>query len=73
MSLLKLIIAGIIALSILVLGGLVVIAIIGLLTVSFVEWLEANPILKGIFVLVGLALIVGLFLVLSKWVLRKTV
>jgi len=73
MSLLKLVIAGIIALSILVLGGLVVIAIIGLLTVSFVEWLEANPILKGVFVLVGLALIVGLFLVLSKWVLGKTV
>lgn len=73
MSLLKLLIAGIIALCILVLGGLVVIAIIGLLTVSFVEWLEANPVWKALFVLVGLVSIIGLFLAFSKWVLGKTV
>ena len=73
MSLLKLLIAGLIVLGILVLGGLVVIAIIGLLTVSFVEWLEVNPIWKGVFVLVGLVLIIGLFLAFSKWVLGKAV
>jgi hypothetical protein len=73
MSLLKLVLAGIIALGILVLGGLVILAIIGLLAVSFVEWLEANPVLKGVFVLVGLVLIIGLFLAFSKWVLGKTV
>lgn len=73
MSLLKLVVAGIIALGILVLGGLVLIAIVGLFTVSFVQWLEANPILKGVFVLVGLVSIVGLFLAFSKWVLGKTV
>ncbi|UCE16861.1 MAG: hypothetical protein JSV12_04465 [Candidatus Bathyarchaeota archaeon] len=73
MSLLKLFIAGIIALGILILGGLIVIAIIGFMTVSFVQWLEANPVIKGLFVLVGLVLIVVLFIAFSKWVLEKTV
>ncbi len=73
MSLLRLFIAGIIALGILVLGGLVIIAIIGFFAVEFVEWLEANPIWKGVFVLVGLVLIIGLFLAFSKWVLGKAV
>jgi len=73
MSLLRLFIAGIIALGILVLGGLVIIAIIGFFAVEFVEWLEANPVLKGLFVLVGLVLIIGLFLAFSKWVLGKAV
>jgi len=73
MSLLKLFIAGIIALCILVLGGLIVIAVIGFLSVSFVQWLDANPIWKGLFVLVGLVLIIGLFLAFSKWVLGKAV
>jgi hypothetical protein len=73
MSLLKILVAGVIALGILVLGGLVVMAIVGFFAVSFVQWLEANPIWKGIFVLVGLVLIIGLFLAFSKWVLGKTV
>jgi len=73
MSLLKLLIAGLIIVGILVLGGLVVLAIIGFVAVSFVQWLETNPVLKAVFVLVGLVLIIGLFLAFSKWVLGETV
>lgn len=73
MSLLKLFIAGIIAICILLLGGLVVLAIIGSLAVSFIQWLEANPIWRGVFALVSLGLIIVLFLVFSKWLLSKAV
>ncbi len=73
MSLLKLFIAGLIALGILVLGGLIVLATIGFFAVSFVQWLEENPFLKGVFILVGLVLIIVLFLAFSRWVLGKTV
>ena len=73
MSLLKLLVAGIIVLCISVLGSFVILVIFGTLAVSFVEWLEANPIWRGVFSLVGLVLIVFLFLVFSKWVLRKAV
>jgi len=47
MDLLKLFIAGLIILGILILGGVVVLAIVGFLTISFVQWLEANPLLKA--------------------------
>jgi membrane protease YdiL (CAAX protease family) len=73
MSLLKLFIAGIIVICILALGGMVILAIFGSLTVSFVQWLEANPIWRGVLSLVGLVLIVILFLAFSKWVLTKAV
>ena len=73
MSLLKLFIAGIIVVCILALGGMVVLAIFGSLAVSFVQWLEANPIWRGLFSLIGLVLIVVLFLAFSKWILRKAV
>jgi len=73
MNLLKLFIAGLIILGILVLGGLIVLAIIGFFAVSFVQWLEANPAIKALFVLVGLVLIVGLFLAFSKWILGEAV
>jgi hypothetical protein len=73
MSLLKLFIAGIIVVCILALGGMLVLAIFGSLTVSFVQWIEANPIWRGVFSLIGLVLIVVLFLAFSKWVLRKAV
>ncbi|NIR87383.1 hypothetical protein GWO13_07385 [Candidatus Bathyarchaeota archaeon] len=73
MSLLRLFVAGLIAVGILVLGGLIVLAIIGFLVVSFVQWLEANPFLKAVFVLVGLVLIIVLFIAFSKWVIGKTV
>jgi hypothetical protein len=73
MSLLKLFIAGIIAICILALGGMVILAIFGSLAVSFVEWFEANPFLRGVFSLIGLVLIVVLFLAFSKWILRKAV
>jgi hypothetical protein len=73
MNLLKLFIAGLIILGILVLGGLVILAIIGFLAVSFVQWLEANPAIKALLVLVGLVLIIGLFLAFSKWILGETV
>jgi len=73
MDLLKLFIAGLIILGILVLGGLVVLAIVGFLTISFVQWLEANPVWKALFALVGLVLIIVLFIAFSKWVLKKTV
>ncbi len=73
MSLLKWLIAGIIILCILILGGLVIMVIIGWIALSFLKWLEASPVLKGIFVLVGLIVIVGLFLAFSKWVLGKAV
>jgi len=73
MNLLKLFIAGLIILGILVLGGLIVLAIIGFVAVSFVQWLEANPAIKALFVLVGLVLIIGLFLAFSKWILSEAV
>ena len=73
MSLLKLFIAGIIVICILALGGMVILAIFGSLTVSFVQWLEANPIWRGVFSLIGLVLIIILFLAFSKWVLGKAV
>ncbi len=73
MSLLKLFFGGIIAISILVVGGLIVLTIIGSLAVSFVQWLEANPVWRGVFALVSLVLIIVLFLVFSKWVLSKAV
>jgi len=73
MSLLKLFVAGIIVICILALGGMVVLAIFGSIAVSFVQWLEANPIWRGALSLVGLVLIVVLFLAFSKWVLRKAV
>jgi len=73
MSLLKLFVAGIIVVCIVALGGMVVLAIFGSLAVSFVQWLEANPISRGVFSLIGLVLIIILFLAFSKWVLRKAV
>jgi membrane protease YdiL (CAAX protease family) len=73
MSLLKLFIAGIIVICILALGGMVILAIFGSLTVSFVQWLEANPIWRGVLSLAGLVLIIILFLAFSKWVLTKAV
>jgi hypothetical protein len=73
MDLLKLFIAGLIILGILILGGLVVLAIVGFLTISFVQWLEANPLLKAVVALGGLILIILLFIAFSKWVLEKTV
>ena len=73
MSLLKLFIAGIIVICILALGGMVILAIFGSLTVSFVQWLEANPIWRGMFSLFGLVLIIVLFLAFSRWVLIKAV
>jgi hypothetical protein len=73
MSLLKLFVAGIIVICIVALGGMVVLAIFGSLAVSFVQWLEANPIWRGAFSLIGLVLIIVLFLAFSKWVLRKVV
>jgi len=73
MSLLKLFIAGIIVICILALGGMVILAIFGSLAVSFAQWLEANPIWRGLFSLVGLVLIIILFLAFSKWILRKAV
>jgi len=73
MSLLKLFIAGIIVICILALGGMVILAIFGSLAVSFVQWLEENPIWRGVFSLAGLVLIIILFLAFSKWVLRKAV
>jgi len=72
MSLLKLFVAGIIVVCILALG-MVILAIFGSLTVSFVEWFETNPIWRGVFSLIGLVLIIVLFLAFSKWVLRKAV
>jgi len=72
MSLLKLFIAGIIIVCIIALGGMVILAILGSLAVSFVEWFEANPFLRGVLSLIGLVLIVVLFLAFSKWVLKKT-
>ena len=62
MNLMKLFIAGLIILGILVLGGLIVLAIIGFFAVSFVQWLEANPAIKALFVLVGLVLTYCYFL-----------
>jgi len=73
MSLLKMLIAGIIAICILAVGGMVILAIFGSLAVSFVKWLEANPIWRGVFSLAGLVLIIVLFLAFSKWVLGKAV
>jgi hypothetical protein len=73
MSLLKLFIAGIIVVCIVALGGMVVLAIFGSLSVSFVQWFEANPFLRGVLSLIGLSLIVVLFLAFSKWILRKAV
>jgi membrane protease YdiL (CAAX protease family) len=73
MSLLKLFIAGIIVICILALGGMVILAIFGSLTISFVQWLEANPIWRGVLSLAGLILIIILFLAFSKWVLTKAV
>jgi len=73
MSLLKLFVAGIIVVCILALGGMVILAIFGSLTVSFVEWFEANPIWRGVFSLIGLVLIIILFLVFSRWILIKAV
>jgi len=71
MSLLKLFIAGIIVIRISTLGSLVILTIFGSLAVSFVEWLEANPIWRGVLGLVGLILIVVLYLAFSKWLLKK--
>jgi len=73
MSLLKLFIAGIIVICILALGGMVILAIFGSLAVSFVQWLEANQIWRGVLSLIGLILIIILFLAFSKWILRKAV
>jgi len=71
MSLLKLFIAGIIVICISTLGSLVILTILGSLAVSFVEWLEANPLWRGALGLVGLVLIVVLYVAFSKWVLKK--
>jgi hypothetical protein len=71
MSLFKLFIAGIIDICISTLGSLVILTTFGSLAVSFVEWLEANPVWRGVLGLVGLILIVVLYLAFSKWVLKK--
>ena len=73
MALLKLLVAGIIVVCISILGSFVILAIFGTSAVPFVEWLEANPIWRGVFSLVGLGLIIVLFLVFSRWVLHKAV
>ncbi len=73
MSLLKLFVGGLIVICISILGGLIVLAILGPLAFSVVTWFEENPILRGIFSLIGLVLIVVLFLAFSKWLLKKVV
>jgi hypothetical protein len=71
MSLLKLFVAGIIVVCISALASFVMLVIFGSLAVSFVEWLDANPIWRGILGLISLILIVVLYLAFSKWVLKK--
>ena len=73
MSLLKLFVAGIIVVCISILGSLVILVVFGNLAVPFVEWLESNPLWRGVFALVGIILFVVLFLAFSKWVLKKVV
>jgi len=71
MSLLKLFVAGIIVICISALATFVVLVIFGSLAISFVEWLEANPIWRGGLGLVSIILIAVLYLAFSKWVLKK--
>ena len=73
MSLLKLFVAGIIVICISILGSFIILVIFGTLAVPFVEWLEANPIWRGVFALVSIILFIVLFLAFSKWVLKKVV
>ena len=73
MSLLKLFVAGIIVVSISLLGSFIILVIFGTLAVPFVEWLESNPIWRGVFALVSIIIFIVLFLAFSKWVLEKVV
>ncbi len=73
MSLLKLFVAGVIVVCISILGSLLILVVFGTLAVPFVEWLETNPLWRGVFALVSIILFIGLFLAFSKWVLKKLV
>jgi hypothetical protein len=73
MSILKLFVAGIVVVCISILGSLIILVVFGTMAVPFVEWLETNPIWRGVFALVSIILFIGLFLAFSKWVLKKLV